>query len=57
MFVRKKKNRPGGTSVVTVDKSSGTIRYVKTIGISSEEKEIKDSYQQGSYGRLSELLF
>ncbi|MDR1881382.1 MAG: IS1634 family transposase [Prevotella sp.] len=47
MYVRKKKNRSGSTSVVIVDKSNGTIRYVKTIGISSEEKEIEDFYQQG----------
>jgi hypothetical protein len=47
MYVRKKKNRSGSTSVVIIDKSSGKIRYLKTIGVSSEEKEIAEFYQQG----------
>jgi transposase len=47
MFVRKKPNRSGSTSVVIVDKSSGNIRYLKTIGTSSDEKEISDLYHQG----------
>jgi hypothetical protein len=38
MFVRKKKNRSGSTSVVVVDKRGGCFREVKTIGVSSEGK-------------------
>ena len=47
MYVRKKKNRSVSTNVVVVDKSSGRIRYLKTIGISSDEKVISELYKQG----------
>jgi transposase len=47
MYVRKKKNRSGTTSVVIVDKSSGKIRYLETIGVSSDEKTISELYIQG----------
>jgi transposase len=47
MYVRKKKNRSGSTSVVVVDKSGGKIRYVKTIGISTDENELEKFYQKG----------
>ena len=47
MFVRKKKNRSGTTSVVVVDKSKGRFRELKTIGVSSHENEITNFYQQG----------
>ena len=47
MYVRKKQNRSGSTSVVIVDKSSGKIRYLKTIGVSSDEKAITELYSQG----------
>ena len=47
MYVRKKPNRSGSTSVVVVDKSKGKTRYLKTIGISSDEKEITELYRQG----------
>ena len=47
MFVRKKPNRSGSTSVVIVDKRAGKVRYLKTIGISSEPKEIEDLFFQG----------
>ena len=47
MYVRKKKNRSGSTSVVIVDKSLGKTRYLKTIGISSDEKSILELYNQG----------
>ncbi|MDR0749319.1 MAG: IS1634 family transposase [Tannerellaceae bacterium] len=42
MFVRKKKNRSGSTSVVVADKSSGQFREVKTIGVSSDPEKIKE---------------
>ena len=47
MFIRKKKNRSGSTSVVVVDKSRGRFREVKTIGVSSDEKTIYELYKQG----------
>jgi len=40
MYIRKKRNRSGSISVVVVDKSSGRYRELKTIGVSSDEKEI-----------------
>jgi len=47
MFIRKKKNRSGTTSVVVIDKSGGRFRELKTIGVSSDEQEIVAFYQQG----------
>jgi hypothetical protein len=47
MFVRKKKNRSGTTSIVVIDKSSGLFREVKTIGISSDDQEIASFFEQG----------
>jgi len=47
MYVRRKKNRSGSTSVVVVDKSSGRIRYLKTIGVSSNEQDILGFILQG----------
>jgi transposase len=47
MFVRKKKNRSGTTSIVVVDKSGSKFRELKTIGVSSEDKEIFELEQQG----------
>ena len=47
MFVRKKKNRSGTTSIVVADKSQGRFCELKTIGVSSDENEIADFYQQG----------
>ena len=47
MFVRKKKNRSGTTSVVVVDKSGKHFRELRTIGVSDKEKEIEELYQQG----------
>jgi len=42
-----KKNRSGTTSVVIVDKSYGKIRYLETIGVSSDEQSISELYIQG----------
>ena len=47
MFVRKKKNRSGSTSVVVVDKSRGRFRELKTIGVSSADNTISELYQEG----------
>lgn len=50
MFVRRKSNRSGSTSVVVVKKSHGKVCYLKTIGTSSDEKEIDELYAQGKNG-------
>jgi hypothetical protein len=47
MYVRKKPNRSSSTSVVIVDKSSGKVRYLKTIGVSRDENVLADLYRQG----------
>lgn len=41
MFVRKKKNRSGTTSVVVVDKSQGKFREIHNFGTSSDSQEIE----------------
>lgn len=40
MFVRKKKNRSGSTSVIVADKSGGKFKELKTIGVSSDPDEV-----------------
>jgi len=47
MFIRKKKNRSGSTSVVVADKSKGQFRELTTIGVSSDEKTIYELCYQG----------
>ncbi len=47
MFVRKKPNRSGSTSVVVIEKRKGKVCYLKTIGVSSDEEEISEFYAQG----------
>jgi hypothetical protein len=47
MFVRKKKNRSGRTSVIIVDKSGGRFRELEIIRVSSSEKEIAELYHAG----------
>ena len=47
MFVRKKKNRSGSTSIVVVDKSRGRFRELKTIGVSSTDNTISELYREG----------
>ena len=56
MFVRKKPNRSGKTSVVVVEKRSGKTCYVKTIGISSYPKEINKLYLQGQKWIAEQLV-
>ena len=41
MFIARKKNRSGSTSVVVISKAAGKVKYLKTIGISSDELEIE----------------
>lgn len=47
MFVRKKKNRSGSTSVVIVEKKNGRFNELKTVGVSSEESEIEQLLAEG----------
>jgi len=43
MFVRRKVNKSGTTSVVVVDKSGGFFRQVKSFGSSSDPAEFKEA--------------
>ena len=54
MFVRKKPNKSGSTSVQIVDKSSGNYKIIETIG-SSKEKVRVDFFIRKAYQRISEL--
>jgi transposase len=47
MYVRKKPNRSGTTSVVVVEKRKGKAHYLTTIGISSDKNEIDELYRLG----------
>jgi hypothetical protein len=47
MFIRKKKNRSGTTSVVVVSKSKGKFRELKTIGVGSNDLEIQSLVLKG----------
>nr|WP_290092952.1 IS1634 family transposase [uncultured Bacteroides sp.] len=47
MFVRKKKNRSGATSVVVVDKHGGKFKELHTVGIGYDESEIERLCLQG----------
>ena len=47
MFVRKKKNRSGTTSIVVAVKIQGKFKEIKTVGVSSDEAEIERFYQEG----------
>lgn len=62
MFVRKKKNRSGTTSVVVVDKHGGKFKELHTVGIASSDEEIEKLCAQGkawidSYLGVQELDF
>lgn len=47
MFIKKKRNRSGTTSVVVAEKNKGSYRELKTIGISSDENKIASLVKQG----------
>jgi transposase len=55
MFVRKKPNRSGTTSVVVVEKRAGKTYYLKTVGVSSDPYEINELYLQGKKWVLDQL--
>lgn len=46
MFVRKKKNRSGTTSIVVVNKAHGKFKEVKTIGVSKDNLQIDNLIKQ-----------
>ena len=47
MFVRKKKNKSGTTSIQIIDKSSGKYEVIKTIGCATNEQQQRDLIQEG----------
>lgn len=47
MFIRRKRNRSGSTSVVVADKSSGKFQELVTIGVGRTEEEIRDLVAAG----------
>ena len=47
MFVRKKKNRSGSTTIVVIDKSAGLFKPVRTLGTSSDVIQIERLYREG----------
>ena len=47
MFIKKKPNRSGSTTVVVAEKEKGATRYLKTIGTSSDPAEIADFVHEG----------
>lgn len=62
MYVRRKKNRSGTTSVVVVSKAQGIYREVKSFGASDSEAEISSLFQEArhwlrSYEGQQELDF
>lgn len=46
MFVRKKQNKSGTTSIQIIDKSSGKYKVVKTVGSSKDLDEVEKLYQE-----------
>ena len=62
MFVRRKKNRSGSTSVVVADKSHGVFRELKVVGVGNTDEEIRAFVMEGKewiahYGGQQTLLF
>ena len=47
MFIRRRKNKSGSTSVTVVDKSSGKFKELTTIGVSSDPKELDEFERKG----------
>ena len=46
MFVRKKKNKSGSTSIQIIDKSSGKFKIIKIIGCATDEQQQKEMLLQ-----------
>jgi len=49
MFIRKKKNKSGSTSIQIIEKKNGINKIIKTIGSAFEIKEIEKLYRQALY--------
>ena len=47
MFVQRKKNRSGSTSVVVADKSHGVFRELKVVGVGNTDEEIRALVREG----------
>ena len=47
MFVSKKKNRSGSTSVIVVDKHGGKFKELHTVGIGHTESEVEQLCIEG----------
>ena len=47
MFVRKRKNKSGSTSVVVIDKSSGKPKELVCVGVSTNDEEIRALVRKG----------
>ena len=47
MFVRKKKNKSGTTSIVVVDKHGGKFKEIHTVGIAHNDEEINSLCAKG----------
>lgn len=47
MFLKKKKNRSGSTSVVVAEKTKGKYKELTTIGIARDESEIDALMAEG----------
>ncbi len=46
MFIRKKKNKSGNTSIQVIDKSSGKYKVIQTIGCASNKEDENELYQR-----------
>lgn len=59
VFIRRRRNKSGTVSVVVVDKSSGKFRELKTIGVSSDPRELVElerkarAWMDGHTGQLA----
>ena len=55
MYIRKKHNRSGSTSVVVVSKASGKYKEIKSFGSSTYEEEIDSLCEKASARCLTQL--
>jgi hypothetical protein len=49
MFVRKKPNKSGSISVQIIDKSSGKFKVVESIGVATNDSELKTLFSKAHY--------
>jgi transposase len=61
MFVRRKKNKSGSTTIVVIDKSRNKFRPVRTFGTSSDAEHIESMFMEGlswvnNYGGQKDLF-